>query len=190
MGTQQFNYSEIYNIYAAKVRRYLNSIFSIEDSEDLLQDIFIKVFNSLNTFRGEASLNTWIYRIASNTVIDRFKSNSFKFNKMKHELIPSSLHFNNGQYAITFEKQLEKDEMNDCIRQFITELTDKNRDIFILSQYEGLNNKEIAEILKISIDSVKIRLHRAKEALKLSLTKNCNVYLDDQSELSCEPISP
>jgi RNA polymerase sigma-70 factor (ECF subfamily) len=186
---QQFDHSEIYHSYAPKIRRYLNSIFSVEDSEDLLQDIFIKVFNALPSFRGEASLNTWIYRIATNTVIDRFKSNAFKFSKAQQELLPSALHYNNSAYATTFEKQLEKDEMNDCIRQFINELTAKNRDVFILSQYEGLTNKEIAEILNISIDSVKIRLHRAKETLKLALTQNCNVHLDDQGELSCEPVS-
>lgn len=186
---QQFSHSEIYNEYAPKIRRYLNSIFSIEDSEDLLQDVFIKVFKSLATFRNEASLNTWIYRIASNTVKDRFKSNSFKFSKSQHELCPNDFHYNNSQYATTFEQHLEKEEMNDCIRQFINELTEKNRDVFILSQYEDLSNKEIAEILCISIDSVKIRLHRAKESLKFSLTKNCNVYLDDHCEFSCEPIS-
>ena len=186
---QQFNYSEIYNDYSPKIRRYLNSIFSIEDSEDLLQDIFLKVFNSLQTFRGEASLKTWIYRIATNTVIDRLKSNTHKFSKVQHQLIPSTLHYNNSQYSSTFDKQIEKEEMNDCIRQFINELTAKNRDVFLLSQYEGLSNREIAEILHISIDSVKIRLHRAKETLKASLTQNCNIYFDDHSELSCEPVS-
>jgi RNA polymerase sigma-70 factor (ECF subfamily) len=186
---QYFNHTEIYNTYAPKVRRYLCSIFSIEDSEDLLQDIFIKVFNSLHSFRGESSLHTWIYRIATNTVIDKLKSNAFKFSKVQHELNPSVLHYDNSQYASTFDKQIEKDEMNSCIRQFINELTSKNRDVFILSQYEGLSNLEIAAILDISIDSVKIRLHRAKETLKLALIRNCNVYFDDHHEISCEPIS-
>lgn len=186
---QQFNHSEIYNDYAPKIRRYLNSIFSMEDSEDLMQDIFLKIFNSLQTFRHDASLNTWIYRIATNTVIDKLKSNAHKFSKVQHELNPSELHYNNNQFATTFEKQIEKEEMNHCIRQFINELTEKNRTVFVLSQYEGLTNKEIAEILNISIDSVKIRLHRAKETLKTSLTHNCNIYFDNSSELSCEPVS-
>lgn len=186
---QQFNYSEIHNEYSPKIRSYLNSIFSIEDSEDLLQDIFLKIFNSLQNFRGNSSLNTWIYRIATNTVSDRLKSNAHKFSKMQHELNPSALHYNNSNFATTFEKQIEKGEMNDCIRQFINKLTDKNRTVFILSQYEGLTNKEIAEILNISIDSVKIRLHRSKETLKASLTCNCNIYFDDSNELYCEPVS-
>jgi RNA polymerase sigma-70 factor (ECF subfamily) len=77
--------------------------------------------------------------------------------------------------------------MYDCIRQFIGELTEKNRTVFVLSQYEGLANAEISEILQTSIDSVKIRLHRAKETLKASLIKNCHIYFDTCSEISCEP---
>jgi len=175
-------------------------IYSIQNSRNLIRFLllynkneglgkFIKVFNSLQNFRGEASLNTWIYRIATNTVIDRLKSNTHKFSKVQHELTPTTLHYNNSQYSSTFEKQLEKQEMNDCIRQFINELTAKNRDVFLLSQYEGFSNGEISEILNISIDSVKIRLHRAKETLKTLLTKNCNIYFDDHNALSCEPVS-
>ena len=186
---QQFNYTEIYNSYSPKIRRYINSIFSVEDSEDLLQDIFLKVFNSLPSFRGEATINTWLYRIASNTVIDRLKSNTHKLCKAQHELNSSLSHYNNNHFNSTFEKQIEKKEMNDCIRRFINELTEKNRDVFILSQYESLSNKEIAEVLDISIDSVKIRLHRAKESLKTSLSKNCNIYFDESCELSCVPVS-
>ena len=185
---EQSNYQQFYNTYSPKIRRYLNSIFSIEDSEDLLQDIFLKIFNSLQTFRGEANINTWIYRITTNTVIDRLKSSTHKFSKVQHELNPTSMHYNNSQFAATFEKQLEKAEMNDCIRQFINELTEKTRTVFILSQYESLTNKEIAEILTISIESVKIRLHRAKETLKSSLSRNCNIYFDECSEISCEPV--
>lgn len=183
------SYTEIYNSYSPEIRRYLNSIFSIEDSEDLLQDIFLKIFNALPSFRGDSNIKTWIYRIATNTVLDRLKSNAYKFNKVQHELNPTTLHYNNNGYSITFDKQIEKEEMNDCIRQFINELTEKNRTVFVLSQYESFTNKEIAEILNITVDSVKIRLHRAKETLKGTLSRNCNVYFDECSELTCEPIT-
>ena len=71
---QELNYTEIYDLYSPKILRYLNSTFCIEDSEDLLQDIFIKIFNSLNTFRKKSSLKTWIYKIATNSIIDKLKS--------------------------------------------------------------------------------------------------------------------
>jgi RNA polymerase sigma-70 factor, ECF subfamily len=183
--TETFNYTEIYNEYSPKIMRYLNSTFSIEDSEDLLQEIFIKAYNNLESFRKESSINTWLYRIATHAIIDKLKSNSFKFNKAQQEI--NHTHYNNSHFTTTFENQIEKTEMLDCIRQFISELTEKNKTVFVLSQYEGLTNAEISEILQISIDSVKIRLHRAKETLKASLKANCNIYFDSCSEISCEP---
>jgi RNA polymerase sigma-70 factor, ECF subfamily len=184
---QSLSYTEIYNNYSAKILRYLNSTFSIEDSEDLLQEIFIKVYKSLNSFRNESSVNTWIYKIATNAVIDKLKSNSYKFSKAQDELNSKELHYDNRHLMKTFDIQIEKAEMYDCIRQFIKELTEKNRTVFILSQYEGLTNAEISEILQISIDSVKIRLHRAKETLKTSIKNNCHIYFDGCSEISCDP---
>ena len=185
--TKHITEQDIYLEYSPKIRRYLNSHLTVEDSEDLLQDIFIKIYNSLPNFRGDSSLNTWIYRIATNSVIDRLKSNAHKFNKLQLEINPTTHQFNNIQFATTFEKQIEKEEMNDCIRQFINQLTDKNKTVFVLSMYENLTNKEISEILNISIDSVKIRLHRAKESLKTTLSKNCNIYFDECCEMCCEP---
>jgi len=184
---QPLNYTEIYNSYSPKILRYLNSTFCIEDSEDLLQEIFIKVYNSLNSFRNESSVNTWIYKIATNAVIDKLKSSSYKFSKAQDGLNSKEMHYDNRHLATTFETQIEKAEMYDCIRQFIGELTEKNRTVFVLSQYEGLTNAEISEILQISIDSVKIRLHRAKETLKTSLHNNCHIYFDSCNEISCEP---
>lgn len=184
---QELNYSEIYKIYSPKILRYLNSTFSIEDSEDLLQEIFIKVLNSLSAFRHESSVNTWIYKIATHTIIDTLKSKKYSFYKSQSNIESNSSHFNNTQFAITFDKQIEKEEMYDCIRQFINELTEKNKVVFVLSQYEGLTNSEISDILQISIDSVKIRLHRAKETLKTSLKQHCNVYFDNYNEIACEP---
>lgn len=184
---QPIDYTELYNNYSSQILRYLKSTFSIEDSEDLLQEIFIKVYNSLHSFRNESSVNTWIYRIATNAIIDKLKSNSYKFSKTQSELSSREVHYDNRHLVTTFDTQIEKEEMYDCIRQFIGELTEKNRTVFVLSQYEGLSNAEIADILQINVNSVKIRLHRAKETLKEALKKNCNIYFDSCSDISCEP---
>jgi RNA polymerase sigma-70 factor (ECF subfamily) len=185
--TPELNYSEVYNLYSSKILRYLNSTFSIEDSEDLLQEIFIKVYNSLTSLRKESSLKTWIYKIATNSIIDKLKSKKYEFHKAQDDFNDDRLLYNNSHFSPTMGKQIEKDEMYDCIRQFIEELTEKNKIVFVLNQYEGFSNSEIAENLQISIDSVKIRLHRAKETLKSALIKNCNVYFDGDGDISCEP---
>lgn len=181
------NFEELYSAFAPKLERYLNSYFSIEDTQDLMQDIFIKIHHSLPQFRGQSSVNTWMYRIATNSVIDKLKSSSHKMSKSKQDLSCTSHHFNNSHFAHTFDRQIEKKEMNSCIRNFILQLTEKNKTVFVLSTYEELSNQEIADILDISIDSVKIRLHRAKETLKISLARNCSIYVDEYGDMACEP---
>lgn len=187
MDKQEINYTEIYKAFSPKILHYLNSYFSVEDSEDLLQEIFIKILNSLHSFRHESSIKTWVYKIATNAIIDKSKNKNYSFYRTQIREETNIIHFNNTQFDSTFDIKIEKDEMYDCIRQFISELTEKNKIVFVLNQYEGLSNSEIAEILKISYDSVKIRLHRAKESLKASLKKNCEIYFDNNGEITCEP---
>ena len=152
-----------------------------------MQEVFIRVYKALDSFRNESSLSTWIYRIATNAMIDRRKSGAYRFSRLQNEINGKENHYDNTLLAASFDLKIEKDEMYACIRQFIDELTDKNRSVFVLSQYSELSNAEIAEVLQISIDSVKIRLFRARESLKASLTQNCKIYFDDRNEISCEP---
>ena len=184
---QEISYTEIYKEYSPKILRYLKSIFSVEDAEDILQEIFIKVFNSLPGFRYQSKISTWVYKIATNTAIDKLRNKRYLFHKSQSDLKLVDAHFDNTPFAITFHKKLEKDEMYNCIRKFIGELTEKSKIAFVLSEYEGLSNPEISEILQISVASVKNILHRAKASLKGALQKNCNIYFDECSDISCEP---
>ena len=72
--------------------------------------------------------------------------------------------------------------MNDCIQGFIENLPEDYRTVLILNEFEGLKNKEIAEILEISLAAVKIRLHRARERLKNELRENCDSYWVENNE--------
>jgi RNA polymerase sigma factor (sigma-70 family) len=74
------------------------------------------------------------------------------------------------------EKELIRDEMNHCIRGYIEKLPEDYRIALVLSEYEGLTNREIAEILGVSLDTIKIRLHRAKEKLRKELEEHCEFY--------------
>jgi RNA polymerase sigma-70 factor (ECF subfamily) len=76
--------------------------------------------------------------------------------------------------------------MNSCIRNYIENLPENYRTVVILSELEGVKNKEIAEILNISLDNVKIRLHRARAQLRKKLESNCSFYRNEQNELSCD----
>ena len=74
----KFNFQEIYNDYYPKLVRYLTGLVGETDAEDLTQEAMVKISKGLESFRGESSLSTWIYRIATNVARDRFRSAAFK----------------------------------------------------------------------------------------------------------------
>jgi RNA polymerase sigma-70 factor (ECF subfamily) len=84
------------------------------------------------------------------------------------------------------DRKVIRDEMSDCIREFVDRLPPDYRTIITLNELEGFSNREIAEILDISLETAKIRLHRARAKLKDSLESGCDFYLDESSELACD----
>jgi RNA polymerase sigma-70 factor (ECF subfamily) len=84
------------------------------------------------------------------------------------------------------DQKVIRDEMSECIREFVDRLPPDYRTIIILNELKGFTNKEIAQILQISLDAAKIRLHRARATLKKSLESGCDFYHDDRSELACD----
>jgi RNA polymerase sigma-70 factor (ECF subfamily) len=91
-----------------------------------------------------------------------------------------------GEAKPEVDQQLIRREMNSCIREYIEQLPEDYRAVLVLSEVECLKNREIAEILGVSLDTVKIRLHRARARLKESLGSHCRFYLDERSELACD----
>lgn len=180
MNTHKLDFQEVYDAFQPKMLRYMARMVSENEAEDLTQEVFVKLSRALNTYRGEASLSTWVYRIATNTALDRLRSPSFQ--RMEPITLSDDPIEDGGRTVLVkeekppVEKQLIRDEMNDCIRGYIEKLPDDYRIVLILSEHEGLRNSEIAEILAISLDTVKIRLHRAKAKLKKELEEHCEFY--------------
>lgn len=196
----QADFENLYLTFWPKIHRYVTRLVGDQEAEDLTQEIFIKVGQAVATFRNESQLSTWIYRIATNAAIDKIRSASHSRSTKQTTISPTheevtkiNLKVNKltvGQKVPLPETQVISQEMNSCIRAFIDELPEVYRTVIILSEFEGFKNKEIAEILGLSLDSVKIRLHRAKQKLKEDFSKNCNFYRDDRNVLNCEPKGP
>ena len=183
-------FDDIYKDFSPKVLHYLTRLVGEHEAEDVAQTVFEKVNISLSTFKGESKLSTWIFRIATNAALDRLKSPSFK-RTPAGPLAPAPLQ-SVESIAITSDKPTSPDqnvirnEMSDCIREFVDRLPPDYRTIIILNELEGFNINEIAAILQISLDTAKIRLHRARAKLKESLESGCDFYLDESSELACD----
>ncbi|MBZ0306348.1 MAG: sigma-70 family RNA polymerase sigma factor [Anaerolineae bacterium] len=175
MGENTFNFQEIYETFQPKIMRYLLRLVGEQEAEDLTQEVFVKVSRALPDFRGDSSLSTWLYRIATHAAIDRLRSTP------PPAIIPdesdetSSIEEKNPLPASP-EDQLVRKQMNECIWNFIQVLPEQYRTVFILSELEGLSNAAIAEILEITLSMVKIRLHRARAKLKSALMAHCDSY--------------
>ena len=189
----ELTFEEIYSAFHPKILRYLARMVGEQDAEDLTQDVFVKAYRGLENFRGESQLSTWLYRIATNAAMDKLRSSSFQ---RIAQLRPSDDSIEGDQAGGVdravlvkeekhlVEKQLIREEMNDCIRGYVEKLPETYRAVLVLSEYEGLKNNEIAEILGVTLDTVKIRLHRARAKLKEELETNCEIHWIEETPCS------
>jgi RNA polymerase sigma-70 factor (ECF subfamily) len=163
MHASESEFLKIHDTYHPKILRYLTRLIGESEAEDLTQETFVKVHQGLENFKGESQVSTWIYRIATNAALDKLRSPSFQ----RISQTPLSDEIDEAEIAdkVVFleeqkppvEKELIREEMNDCIRGYIERLPETYRAVLVLSEYEGLKNNEIAEILGVTLDTVKIR---------------------------------
>ncbi len=179
---QDFN--TIYEEFQPKIYRYLCHFSSEANALDLTQAVFLKVSQSLAGFRGESSQATWIYRIATNTAYDHAGSSREK--QRKRELLFDDTTLGTLPDSELPEAEYIRREMNDCIRGLVDQLPEKYRTVLLLSEFEGLTNPEIAEIIELSVDTAKIRLHRARAKLRAAMERQCSFYRDERNELMCD----
>jgi RNA polymerase sigma-70 factor (ECF subfamily) len=198
MGDEMLSYNEIYNSYNQKIQHYLARIVGQDEAEDITQEVFIKINKSLDTLQDENKLSYWIYRVALNAARDHIRMKKSKIPIVSFEDLSGAIdpdrHSKLKEFADTRlktpDEKLIKDEMMQCYIDFIEKLPEKYYEIYILDEFEGLSNQEIADKLSISIDTVKIRLHRARTELHDLLRKNCNCYSDKNGNIMCEPCDP
>lgn len=193
MAKNELVFDSVYNEFHVKIHGYLERMVGKGEADDLTQEVFMKVDKGLKGFEGKSSLSTWIYRLAMNAALDKLHSRAFRENKQnislseaadEHELedkdIPAQ------EKDLSAEREAIRNEMNDCIREFVDMLPENYRTVVILSELKDLKNQEIADILGVSLDSVKIRLHRARIRLKEEFETGCDFYYNKNGELSCD----
>src|SRR3972149_8037094 len=127
MRSAMLEFEQIHAAFRARIHRYLLRMVGEYEAEDLTQEVFVKVSQALKTFRGEAQLSTWIYRIATNAALDRLRSPSFPRSDRKRlsedsieqgELEVDDRDIWTGEKKPSVEQQHVRKEMNECIRDF------------------------------------------------------------------------
>jgi RNA polymerase sigma-70 factor (ECF subfamily) len=161
--------------YDELVRTYNASIYHVafrmlgdsSEAADVVQEIFLKVFRNIRGFRGESSLKTWIYRIALSEILNRLRwwRRRYRFSTVSLDDTGNgnAIHASSGPSP---QQALESKEQELAIQKALGTLSGDHRSIVILRDIEGFSYNEIAEILGISIGTVKSRLARARADLK------------------------
>ncbi len=146
-----------------------------EDAEEVLQDVFLTVVQKIETFRGEAKLSTWIYRIATNAALMKLRKRpKIRAIPLEEELGPGMT--KEGAIAEPVmdwtrlpPDQLERKELVQRIEEATDQLPEEYRSVFVLRDIEGLSAEEACEVLNLSVAALKSRLHRARLFMRKQL---------------------
>ena len=165
------------------VLKYQNLVFNVcyrflgnyDDADDSAQDIFLKVFQYLNTFKFDSSFSTWLYRITINTCKNKISSLEYRFKKKLNYLDKP-----NDNDDFSFKKEIkdetysptafvEKKEQQFLVQQAINSLPAKQKAVVVLRDIEGLSYEEIISVTGLKLGTVKSKLARARNSLRKKL---------------------
>jgi RNA polymerase sigma-70 factor (ECF subfamily) len=138
------------------------------DAEDILQEVFFKIHNSLYQLENAQKLRPWVYQIARNAMLDHFRRT-----KEKSESAEIPQEFAGASASANFN-----DEIGSCFKPMIEHLPEKYKESLILTDLEGLTQKELSERLGLSLSGAKSRVQRAREKLKEMLLDCCAFEFD------------
>ena len=192
----QLSAEAVFEKYRERIYRYiLRLVRDPSDADDLLQETFLTVHRRLPSLREQAALSAWLYRIATNLSYDHLRRTTrLRTRKVEgragEEETGAVRSAEPGEPGL--DTAFERADMSTCVQEFVADLSDDYRTVIMLHDLQGLTNAEIAGILGCSLDTVKIRLHRARQKLKAALNQGCAFAPDERGVLTCDrrPRSP
>jgi len=152
----------------AVARRILRSE---EDARDALQEAYLQAFRALPRFEGQARISTWLHRIVVNAALMKIRSKKARPEESIEPLLPTFRDDGHATVAFcgwdeTADQLLERRETREMLRAAIDRLPESYRTVLMLRDIEELDTQEVAELLGVTANAVKIRLHRARQALR------------------------
>ncbi len=175
-------FSEMYNTFYPPMKRFIAGMVADEwAAEDLSQETFLTVKEKVNGLRDDSKLKAWVFRIARNRCLDYFRSQAIQ--KVKGE---ARDHIEEA-IELAARVGLEQHEMSRCVQDRILQVPEPLRAALVLFDTMEMSHREIADILEISVGNVKVRLHRARKALKAILERDCDFEHDERNVMVCLP---
>jgi RNA polymerase sigma-70 factor, ECF subfamily len=175
----QHSYAELVERYGQKVHNLALRITRNEqDTEDVMQEVFITIWTKIDMFQGRSAFSSWLYRVTANCAFMKLRSRR-KHNSVSFEETQQADSSDTTGLASNREADVSllssRHELRDAIEDAVAKLPEDYRAIFILRDIDGLSNQEVAEVLKLSVPAIKSRLHRSRILLRKRLQR---IYLD------------
>lgn len=158
----------------------LRMLASPQDAEDAAQEVFLSAWRGLPNFRMESKFSTWLYRLTIHASTDLLRKRSKTEGQVSMEEEPVAAVV--ADTAPTLEEEAERRERQRALQQTIMELTEDHRTILLLREVEGLDYREIGEVLHLSSGTVRSRLARARRELGKKLRQKGNYFEADASK--------
>ncbi len=184
-GNQQA-FMEIIERYSQKVHNLAMRITrNSEDTEEVLQDVFVTVYKKIDKFEGKSAFSSWLYRITANTAFMKLRKRKQTVAISLEDIQPSVKESWVGERSDQTDINFicSKHQLREQLEMAITRLPEEYRVIFVLRDIDGLSNHEVGEILNLSIPAVKSRLHRSRLMLRKKLSKFYSEYSDNVADL-------
>jgi RNA polymerase sigma-70 factor (ECF subfamily) len=166
---------EVFHEYAPRVYNLARRMLSSDaDAEDVTQDVLLQVVRKLPGFRGESAFPTWLHRVTVNAALAHRRKRAVRDEHRSREPLDIVLEEQPPsrpvrRWSLGPEEAALDRESQQLIEHAIAELPEEYRDVFVLSDVEGVPNGEIGELLGLSLPAVKSRLHRARQKLRDAL---------------------
>ena len=164
-------YETLVRAYGGRLLQVARRFLSEADAYDAVQEAFLAAFKAIDRFDGNSKISTWLHRIVVNASLMRLRKKSYKMEQSIEPLLPSFLEDGHragvdAPWQPNPEEHLEQNELQRQVRGAIDRLPANYRTVILLRDIEGLSGAETAELLDITANAVKVRLHRARLALR------------------------
>jgi RNA polymerase sigma-70 factor, ECF subfamily len=177
------NFYSIFNEYHDRLKKFVTITVKNEwVVDDIVQEVFVRAHSKIDTLKDQDKIGSWLFRIAYRLCMDHFRKETRK----APEEIEYFRGLNTSDYSTT-ERKLEQHQMSVCVQNQMLLLQENYRTVIWLFDVLDFSLKEIADILELSVENVKVRLHRARKKFKSILNQKCSFEKDERNVLVCEP---
>lgn len=167
------NIEQIWKEYHSKLHNFIRGrVGNTSAAEDIHQEVFIRIHSRINTLKDSSKIQSWIYRIARNTIIDYYRSHS-RMGKLPKAIVAPEIE----------PSDKVRQEIASWLLPMIQTLPEHYRRAITLSEIEGLKQREVATKLGLSLSGVKTRIQRGRKMLKAILLDSCRFEFDHQGSM-------